>query len=139
VAAGYPSHAGAYLLQVTAVEQGGSYTGVYAQLNFTVNASATASLSANLSSPQPAGTAITLTAAATGIATPTYQFAVDQLNGAGWTVLQTYGTSNTCTWSPSVAGPYVLQVTAREHGSTVPYAAYAQLGYTVTAKAASSR
>jgi cell wall-associated protease len=133
-----PTNTGPYVLQVTVRESGSTvaYT-AYWQLSFTVTAPpiTAVSLAASPASTVATGTAVTLTATPTGGTAPEYQFAVDNVNGSGWSLLQAYSTTATCTWTPTSAGPYVLQVTVRESGSTVVYAAYAQLGYTVTPSA----
>ena len=43
-------------------------------------------------------------------------------------LIQDYALSSTCTWTPTLAATYTLVVCAREHGSTVAYAAYSTLG-----------
>ena len=47
-------------------------------------------------------------------------------------LIQDYALSSTCTWTPTLAANYTLVVCAREHGSTVAYAAYDTIiGYLV--------
>jgi len=79
----------------------------------------TTALTASPASPQPAGTAVTLTASATGCSTPEYQFWVQPPGGA-WTVLQSYG-GNTAPWSTTglADGTYNLDVWARQQSAGV--------------------
>jgi hypothetical protein len=127
-----PTVAGSYVLQVTAVDAGNSATPlVYAQQNFTVVSPLSAiMLTTTPTSPSPVGTAVTLKATVAGGLNPQYQFAVSPAIGtANWTILQAYGASPTAVWKSSAAGSYLLQVTAREQGSSVPYQVYAQTVY----------
>ncbi|MHB9133007.1 MAG: Ig-like domain-containing protein [Armatimonadota bacterium] len=79
-------------------------------------------LTAVPTAPQVDGTAITLTAQATGAGTPEYRFFVS--NDGGWTELQAFGTSDTCTWTPAASGTYQLRVWAREVGYSTDPAVY---------------
>src|SRR5690348_11760794 len=54
----------------------------------------TPTLTASPGSPQPAGTAITLTATTSGCASPAYRFWYRQ-PGYGWSIVQDYGSANT--------------------------------------------
>ena len=87
------------------------------------------SLTTSLESPQPANTPITLTAAATGTANKLYQFwAYQQGVTPAWRQLQAPSTHATCVWQPTMAGSYLLVITARdgatgkEVNTTVGYA-----------------
>lgn len=71
-------------------------------------------LSANLSSPQPKGTAITFTAAGQGSSDYQYRFLLSTNNGTTFTVVQNYGTTTTWTLPATVAaGNYLVQVEVR--------------------------
>ena len=61
---------------------------------------------------------------------PEYKFyALYPVNGVNQTVLiQDYALSSTCTWTPTLAATYTMVACAREHGSTVAYAAYTTVG-----------
>ena len=74
------------------------------------------SLTTNPTSPQTAGTAITLTATANR--TAEYQFFVMNPDG-GWAAVTGYSTSNTYSWTPQAAGSYGLGVRARAAGTSV--------------------
>jgi hypothetical protein len=53
--------------------------------------------------------------------------------GAGWSILQDYGSSNTATWTPTVSGTYALQAWVRSVGISDPYEAWAGTNFlTVT-------
>jgi len=76
------------------------------------------SLTANLSAPQPPGSALTFTAGATGGTAP-YQFKWWLWNGAAWTALTAWSTSNTFAWAPSTTNPnYAVGVWVRSAGET---------------------
>lgn len=112
-----PQTPGAYLLEVMVKEVGSwrEYDAVRF-LHYTVAPALTAvALSADPGTPVIAGTPVTLTATATGGGAVQYWFRVS--NGAAWTDLQAYGSSNTVLWTPT-AGTYILQVVARDAGST---------------------
>jgi hypothetical protein len=71
------------------------------------------SLTANQSSPQQTGTAITFSAGATGGTTP-YQYKWLVSDGTSTTVAQSWSTSSTFTWTPTTANPsYQVSVWAR--------------------------
>jgi hypothetical protein len=129
-----PAAAGTYLLQATVRETGSSAAyQYYAQQSFRVLPQLSAvALTASPASPVASGATVTLTATSTGGQNPEYQFAVYLVGGPGWTVLQSYGSSATCLWQPAVGGAYVLQVTAREKGSSVAYQVYGQLDFQVS-------
>jgi hypothetical protein len=63
-------------------------------------------------------TPVTLTASATGGTVVEYRFLV--WNGTQWSAIQEYGTPATCSWTPTLAGSYILRVYAREQGTTYP-------------------
>ena len=75
-------------------------------------------VTADRAAPQPAGTAVTFTAAATGGTAPyQYQWFVFTDD---WRVVRTWSTSPTFTWTPTTAsGTYRVAVWARNAGSTV--------------------
>ncbi len=74
--------------------------------------------------PARAGQSISFSAVATGgSAGPLqYQF-VRYDEGSGWTIVQTYGSQRTYTWTPGAgaAGNHILQVWVRSAGVTAPY------------------
>jgi len=75
-------------------------------------------VTADRSPPQPAGTRVTFTAAATGGTAPV-QYKWWLYNGSQWTLAQNWSTSNTFVWTPATANPaYVVAVWARSAGNT---------------------
>src|SRR5206468_5177444 len=62
------------------------------------------SLTANLSAPQPSCATVTLAAVATGGTTPR-QFKWWLWDGATWTMLSNWSTSDTFAWGPSPSNP----------------------------------
>ena len=88
------------------------------------------SLTANLAAPQPPGSPVTFTAAATGGAAP-YQFKWWLWNGATWTVLRNWSTSTTFAWTPSTSNPgYAIGVWVRSASDTAdePSGSFAYAG-----------
>ncbi len=80
------------------------------------------SLQASPASPQPAGTQVTFTATANGGTNVQYQFWVFdptiQAPADGWTMVQGFSTTNTCPWTPSKAGSFLITVNALDGAST---------------------
>ncbi len=111
-----PTTAGNYLLSVTAQD---GFTGmeVNAMLWYGITGVplSAVNVTASLSSPQPVDTPITLTAMATGGTDVLYQFWLyNPAVTPAWSQLQAYSSLNTCTWTPTYAGSYLLSVTARD-------------------------
>ena len=76
------------------------------------------SLTSDRPAPQPVGTAITFTAAATGGVGP-YQYKWWVYDGGSWWNTQQWSTSNRWTWTPTVAGSaFRVAVWVRNAGST---------------------
>ena len=76
------------------------------------------SISADRVAPQPVGTSVTFTALATGGIAP-YQYKWWIYDGANWLVRRDWSTSNTWTWTPTVANSaYRIAVWVRNAGST---------------------
>jgi len=89
------------------------------------------------SMPQSVGTPIPLTVVSTtgGSATPDYKFFVEYQASTGMgttTIIQDYSPATSCTWTPMVAGFYMVVVEAREHLAPAPYAAICKLLFIVT-------
>jgi hypothetical protein len=81
-------------------------------------------LTANMTAPQRAGTAITFTATPTGGAAPhQYRFLVH--NGLAWTAVTGWSTANTFTWTPAAANrSHRVGVWVRGAGSTADTAEF---------------
>jgi hypothetical protein len=73
-------------------------------------------------SPQAPGTQVTLSATASGCASPQYQFWV-QPPGGSWTILQAYSSASTATWNTSGqgGGTYSFDVWVKQLGSSSSY------------------
>ena len=76
-------------------------------------------------SPQQPGTTVTFTATASGCPNPRYEFWL-QSPGAGWAVVQSYGSSNTWAWNTTglAPGTYTESVHVRDATSSASYDAY---------------
>ncbi len=119
--------AGIYHLEVDVKNTGSTaaYDSV-ANIMYTINGAATcasASLSTNPTSPQPAGTQVVLTASSTACPTPRYQFWL-QDPGSRWSMVQDYSAGTTYTWAAAnnrTPGIYHLQVYARDASESVTY------------------
>jgi sulfatase modifying factor 1 len=90
-------------------------------------------LQASFPAPQPVGTPLTLTAAATATGAVVYRFRVGRKSGAsfGWVTLRDYSADASCRWTPTDPGIYSLAVYARSAGSTAAYESYKTLGFTI--------
>ena len=126
--------AGQYLVEVDF--RGLGETTAYDVTNnasFTLNGCASAAISADHSSPQPTGTTIVFTGAATCLGTPQYRFWIKAPGGA-WRIVQDYGASATLSWNTSglAAGAYQFEVDVRNTGATAPYETVSNTTFTVT-------
>ena len=86
-------------------------------MNYTINANSVAltisSFTTDKTSPQASGTAITLTAKATGSGTLKYKFLIKDAKG-NWGMLRDYGTSNTYIWKTGPVGTKTLYVDVKD-------------------------
>ena len=95
-------------------------SGIFHQVGMSVNTANASStpiqikeLSSSINHPAYAGTPLTFTAEANGGAgTMKYQFWVT--DGTQWQSIQSYSTNNTCTWTPTEAGCYIIVVWASD-------------------------
>ncbi len=145
---------GAYTLDVWVSSTGDDGTQFDAQqtLPFTLTSAGTvctgATLSSTDSSPQPVGTAVPLSATASGCSSPLYQFWM-LLAGGQWTVLRDYSATSTYSWDTTglPTGSYTLDVWVKDSASnaefdaeeTIPFALGSSLcaGATIQTSAAS--
>jgi hypothetical protein len=134
-----PSTAANYTVSVWARSAGvtADVAQASAQMPYTINTPppapvTSATLSANVASPQATGTPITFSAGASGGVGPRqYKFLLQSSGGAVQTV-QNWSTATTYTWTPSTAANYTVSVWARSAGVTADVAqASAQMAYTV--------
>jgi hypothetical protein len=132
---------GAYQLEIWAKDASSSTTSydTDAVLDFTIATAGTpcttATLSSPQSSPQTAGTSVTLNAGSGACGSPMYQYWVLPPGGS-WTVLQPWTTSTSYAWNTSMLsdGGYQLEVWVKDAGSTTSsYDTAAVLGFTIGA------
>ena len=122
---------GKYMLQVWVLNSGSSATfdayKTTAAFDILSSLPTITSVTANTTFPRLYGNAITWTANATGgIAPLQYRFIRYSYTTAAWTIVRDYSTSNTFTWTPTLAevGKYSFQVWVLNAGSTAFYDAY---------------
>ena len=125
---------GTYRFEVD-VRSAGS-TAIYDAVGTATYAIATctaATLGADHASPQPSGTAVVFTGAATCAGTPEYRFWVKWPGGV-WTVVQDYGPGATLSWATTglAPGTYDIEVDVRDAGSTAAYETVANTTFTLS-------
>jgi hypothetical protein len=91
---------------------------------------------ASPASPQTAGVSITLSGIATGCPSPVYQFWI-QPPGGSWSILQAYSSSTTATWNTTglAAGNYLIDIYAKQSGSSASFEAHLSPNPTYTLQA----
>jgi hypothetical protein len=122
---------GAYGLEVDVRDHGA--TDVYetvANMNFTLAACISTTLTTDKSSPQTAGTTIVLTGSATCTGTPQYRFWVRPPGGA-WGIARDYSATATFSWTTTgnPAGIYGLEVDVLNAGSIEAYDSVANIPF----------
>ena len=128
-----------YSVTVTVTDNGSPALSASQTFTITVTAAPPAttpitmsSVTATQASPVVAGTALTLTATATGGTAP-YQFKWWVWNGSAWSVARDWGTGNTLPWMPPAPGNYEVHAWVRNNGVTADaWQAWGRLAYTVT-------
>lgn len=134
-----PPAAGTYSFQVWVRNSGSTSTyDAWSPFSFTAalpGGLTVSSFAADLATPVPAGTPITLTARAVG-GTPPYSYRYWVYNGTSWSLLDDWSSSNSVIWVAPAAGAYSFQAWVRNAGSAAPYDAWLGAGpYTATAAA----
>jgi hypothetical protein len=97
--------------------------------------------SAAPASPQVAGTAVTMTAGASGCPNPSYQFWILTPGSSTWTIARPYSASATFNWTTTglATGTYQFSVWARDASSVAGYDTYVPgFPYTLTPVACAS-
>ena len=126
--------AGTYFLEVDVRDHGStaSYETVK-NMSFTLGGCISATLTPSPTSPQPAGTAVTLAGSATCTGTPQYRFWM-RAPGGTWTIVQDYSASATFNWNSSgwTAGTYSFEVDVRNTGSTATYETVANITFVLS-------
>ncbi len=140
--AGIALQSGTNVLTITAQDGAGQSSTDTLSVTWTPPSTAAlqlTALTASKTSPQATGATVTFSAAATGGSAP-YQYKWKVYNGATWTVAQTWSTSATFNWTPTVAGSaYQIEVWARNAGNTADAAenvnSTRRLAFAITAPA----
>ena len=111
-----PTKVGKYKIRATVREKDTTSPMFVSEKDFNIKILPLAGITidADYYSPQLIDTPITLKADAILGGNREYKFMVN--DGKRWSVLQDYGKSNECTWTPLKAGKYVLKVCVREKG-----------------------
>jgi len=110
----------------------------------TIAAPSAVSLTANKTTPQTlasAGTIIFTATASGGTGPYEYKFSVKGPGTGGvFVVVQNYGdpNGNQYPWTPSLAGDYIMEVLARNQGSTAAYQTFKQVPFTITSASAAT-
>jgi hypothetical protein len=120
--------AGTYTIEVWVRNAGSSatYDAWRDSSAMTVTGLAATGLTANQTSPVATGTSITWTATTSGGTGPLTYLFLRYSAATAWTVVQTWGTSNTYTWTPPAGaiGTYTIEVWVRNAGSSATYDAW---------------
>jgi hypothetical protein len=109
---------GANVITVTARDAAGNTATDVITVTYAASGLQFTGITANRVSPQPAGTAITFTATATGGTAP-YQYKFWLFDGTAWALGRDWATSSAFTWTPTSINPsYSVGVWIRNAGST---------------------
>ena len=92
---------------------------------------ASATLTPDKASSQPAGTVVTYTATSTGCSQPVYTWYF-QVPGGSWYVAQNGGTSLVWNTTGAAPGTYKIDVWVSQYGSVTPHESFALISYTIT-------
>ena len=105
----------------------------YASIPYALRSCISAALTTDKASPQPTGTQVGLSGAATCDGTPQYRFMI-QAPGGSWSVAQDFSSSSAYPWSGvGPGGTYNLEVDAKSATAPVSSMASAQVAYTLSA------
>jgi hypothetical protein len=115
-----------YSVWVRDASSAASYDAFFPGTAYTLTSTTCASVtsSAAPASPQAAGTAVTITASASGCPNARYEFWILPPGGS-WTIMQAYSSSATFTWNTTPpAGTYTYSVWVRDASSAAAYDAF---------------
>ncbi|MBA3886835.1 MAG: hypothetical protein H0X67_14060 [Acidobacteria bacterium] len=130
-----PTTTGEYVVQARARQRGSAADYEVTRTSPTVQISQgpaqLVSLASSISLPAAPGTSITWTAEAYGGTAGPLQYQFWRWSNGAWVLVQSYGSQNTYTWTPTAAnvGTHALQVWVRSAGSTVSYESYKSTGF----------
>lgn len=124
-----PTEAGTYTVEVTVKDaKGMTATKTMTYVVEKPEGIAIIGMSANIPSPQSAGTTVKLTTNATFNDTLYYKYWVYDDQG-NWTAINDYSTSNTVDWTPAQSGNYIIWVDVKDDDGNVESS---QMNYVVT-------
>jgi putative pyrroloquinoline-quinone binding quinoprotein len=122
-----PAGAYKYSVWVRDATSGASYDAYFPGTAYTLTTTPCTGVTASASpaSPQAAGTAITISASASGCANPRYEFWI-LAPGGSWTIMQPYSSTATFNWNTTglADGGYEYSVWARDTSSGASYDTY---------------
>ena len=124
---------GAYTFEVDVRALGSSVSyDAVKNLSYAEIACSGATLNADHTSPQAAGTTVIFTGAATCLGTPQFRFWL-QKPGDGWAIVQDYGPAATYTWNTTglASGIYRVEVDVRDQGTSVTYETVQNVNFTI--------
>jgi hypothetical protein len=124
-----PLPAGTYLYSVWARDSGSAagYDTFFPGTAYTLTSTPCTSVTASAApaSPQAAGTAVTISATASGCPNPRYEFWILAPGSSSWTIVQPYSGNAAFTWNTTPpAGTYLYSVWVRDASSASSYDAY---------------
>ncbi len=110
---------------------GGGAPELWSLINLKFGQCSQGAISADHSSPQTPGTAITFTATALCAGTATFRFWIQPPGATTFTLAQDYSTSPTLAWDTTGKpfGTYTFQVDARDQGASVNRDTYARISF----------
>ncbi len=130
-----PGTPGNYTIQVWVRNSGSTADyDAYGSAAFSVSNPAlrVTALAPSVSSPVAVNTSVTWSASATGGTGP-YTFKFYVYNGTSWSLGRDWASGSTWVWTPSAPGSYIVQVWARNAGSSADYDAWlGSSSFTVT-------
>jgi 6,7-dimethyl-8-ribityllumazine synthase len=132
-----PSSAGTYQICVRVKDSASAnaYDGFYA-INFSIDGQQTpqpvtiSNVTANKTSPQPAGSTIVLSAEASGGTSILYQYWL--FDGTLWNMVRDYSSDATYSWTPSSAGTYQICVRVKDSASANAYDGFYAIGFNIS-------
>ncbi|TMC82193.1 MAG: hypothetical protein E6J08_05580 [Chloroflexi bacterium] len=118
---------------VWTLNYGGGASELWAAMSSHFATCSSVGVNTSVGTPQPTGAQVRLTAAASGCATPLYEFWLLPPGGT-WTLAQPYSTTAIFSWNTAgkAAGTYRFSVWARNSGSTSSYDSFSAFDYTLT-------
>ena len=104
----------------------------YGLIQFSIEGTTSAGLSASPASPHACCSLVTITATSSGVSSPQYQFWLYPGSGGTWQVIQDWSASATATWTPGTTRSYALVVYVRQSGAASGDITWAEISYSAT-------